>query len=99
MRRREPRVLMPVFGALEYDGRVRRIAEAVAARFPVTVLSLHTGRGWPGGAYAVETVAVPAAGRFKLTPHLAYWAAMVRRALRDRPAVVHAHDYFLAFPG
>lgn len=94
-----PRVLMPVYNGIEYDGRVRRAAAAIAEDADVTVVSLRTNGSPVYPDFAVRTVAVPPVRRSKLSPHLRFWAGVLREAIRIRPTVVHAHDYFLALPG
>jgi glycosyltransferase involved in cell wall biosynthesis len=96
-----PTVLMPVYNEIDYDGRVQRAAAALAEHFDVTVLCIDSGNpavraGFP---FAIEPVALPPAGRFKARRHLAFWRHLWRAARRRRPAVIHAHDYYLAWPG
>lgn len=97
-----PRVLMPVYNGIEYDGRVRRIAEAVSEVADVTVVSLATGREpAPDASYRVVTVdAAPRRERgARVRSHLRFWRGTLAQARALRPAVIHAHDYFMAFPG
>jgi len=95
------RVLMPVYNGIEYDGRVRRIAEAVSEVADVTVVSLATGRE-PADATRYRVVTVDAAptavtgGRVR--SHLRFWKELLAQARAIRPTVIHAHDYFMAFP-
>ncbi|HET7233277.1 MAG TPA: glycosyltransferase [Longimicrobium sp.] len=91
-----PRVLMPVFNPIDYDGRVQRAAEAVATEYDVTVLSVDAGGTFRDPRYQVKTVVVP---RSKVGRHLAFLRALLAEARRLRPAVVHAHDFFMATPG
>ncbi len=94
-----PTILMPVYNGIEYDGRVRRAAEALSQDNDVIVVSLATGNVFSPSGYRVEAVSVPSAARIKLRPHVAFWVAVLVRAMRLRPDAVHAHDFFLAAPG
>ncbi|HYH78711.1 MAG TPA: glycosyltransferase, partial [Longimicrobium sp.] len=91
-----PRVLMPVFNPIEFDGRVQRAASALAEAYDVTVVSVDAGGGFSDPAYRVRPVAVR---RGKAVRHLTFLRAVLGEARRLRPAVVHAHDFFMAVPG
>jgi glycosyltransferase involved in cell wall biosynthesis len=94
-----PRVLMPVFNALDYDGRVQRAAQALSNVAEVVVLALDGGRGFAPHGYQL-TVVPMAAGEFgqRRSLHLRFLRHLVRTAWRLRPDVVYGHDFFTAFP-
>ncbi len=93
-----PAVLMMVYNALDYDGRVQRAADALAGTYALTVAALDSGLNFQPENYRLIAVK-PRASRFKLAPHFWFWAAALRQAFRLRPAIVHAHDIFTAWPG
>lgn len=100
MRRNRPLVLMAVFNALDFDGRVQRSAEALANVADVKVLAVDGGRGFTPNGY--ELVVLPVRpGEFGNNRwlHLRFLCRLIRVALRDRPDVVYGHDFFMAFPG
>lgn len=92
------RVLMAVYNGLAFDGRVQRSAQALSEIADLKVLSLHDGAGWspPGQTYQVEELPIPLGGAKNIA---AFGAALVSRAVRERPALVYAHDYYVAAPG
>ena len=92
------RILMTVYNGLAFDGRVQRSARALSEIADVKVLSLQEGVGWSptDEAYQVEELPIPLGGAKNIA---AFGAALVDRAVRERPAVVYAHDYYVAAPG
>ena len=92
-----PRLLMCVYNPIDYDGRVQRSAQQLSADFDVTVLAVDAGGGYHNAAFRVETAVLPAAGS-KYVAHLRFARAIWRAAVRLRPSVVYAHDYFMAAP-
>ena len=93
-----PRVLMPVYNSVVYDGRVQRAAAALGRRYDVIVLAVDAGRPFTDPDYRVRTVRLPDVGG-KAGMHLRFLGALLRQAAALRPAVVHAHDFFMAGPG
>lgn len=89
---------MPVFNPIDFDGRVQRAAEALARDYEVTVLSVDSGKGFSHPAYRTEVVTLPDTGP-KALRHLVFAARLLHLAVTLRPAVVHAHDFFMAMPG
>jgi glycosyltransferase involved in cell wall biosynthesis len=92
------RVLMPVYNPVDYDGRVQRAAAALGQRYEVTVLSVDSGRTFAHPDFQVRTVRLPEDGA-RPGLHLRFLRALLRTAGELRPDVVHAHDFFMAFPG
>jgi glycosyltransferase involved in cell wall biosynthesis len=93
------RVLMPVYNPIDFDGRVQRIAAAVGAEYDVTVLSVSSRRPFAHPDFRVRAVELPGEGASKAGMHLRFLRALLREAAALRPAVVHAHDFFMAGPG
>ena len=97
----KPRILMAVFNPLEFDGRVQRSAEALCEAADVEVLAIDGGRGFtPAAPYRLAVLPV-APGEFggNRLLHLRFLREFVRRARRQRPDLVYAHDFFLALSG
>lgn len=92
------RLLMVAFNDVDYDGRVQRAAETLADRYRVTVLGIGSARGGPEADYEVRSVPLD---RIRPAPlrHVVFWLHVWREALRLRPRVIYAHDYYMAFPG
>lgn len=91
------RVLAGVFNPIAYDGRVQRAAEALAERCEVSVVC-------PAGPELdrpppFELVVVPLRGTSFPRQYAQFFRAVIGEARRQRPAVIHAHDYFMALPG
>ena len=99
-----PSFLVVLFGTLEYDGRVQRMIEILAALGDVTLVDLdpdpESGSGDAPGAGTGETprrIRVrPGGGR--VLRHARFWRATVRAARSLEPDVVVAEDFFTAFP-
>lgn len=98
--RREGRkgtVLMVVFGETIYDGRVLRAAEALSHEYRVVLAGLGSCPLRPTVPVHYIQVRLPSGSRW--LRHLLFFIRTVRIALRIRPSVVHAHDYFVALHG
>lgn len=95
---RRDRLLMVVFNEVDYDGRVQRAAAALAHRYDVTVLGVGSGHVSQTPEYEVRSVSI---GRIRPAwlRHPVFWLHVWREALRLRPRVIYAHDYYMAFPG
>lgn len=98
MKRSSPTVLMCVYNPIEFDGRVQRSARGLSSWFDVDVVSVHSGGDYQDPSFSVRTVRLPASGP-KPWRHLWFTARLCAIALRRRPTVLYAHDYFMAFPG
>jgi glycosyltransferase involved in cell wall biosynthesis len=96
----KPKILMAVFNALDFDGRVQRSAESLAEVSDLEVLALDGNKGFRPQGYRLVTVPT-APGEFGSNRmlHFRFLRELVRRARRDRPDVLYAHDFFLAFSG
>lgn len=94
-----PRMVMLLYGPIEFDGRVRRAADALADDFDLTVLTLDRHAPATNGRYRTEPVHIPR--RWLRGPARYAWFCTVagRRVRQLRPDVVYAHDYYLVGPG
>lgn len=93
-------VVMPVFNEIDFDGRVERCAQAVAeGGRAVVVYALDSGKPYAPAGFEAVRVAVPGLGRLRVLRPVLFWLGFLLWVLRRRPTVVHAHDYFMAFPG
>jgi glycosyltransferase involved in cell wall biosynthesis len=77
---------------------VQRAAEALASRHEVRVVSVDSGRTFRPAGYGVRTVPLGSGGGQPVR-HLRFLAALLSEARAWRPHVVHAHDFFMAYPG
>lgn len=95
---RRPSVLMPVYSTIAHDGRVQRSAGTISKNAEVTVVALGDTEGFDGNGYETEIVTFPThmPARLQL---LYFYTRVVWAALRRRPDVIVAHDYYLAFVG
>jgi glycosyltransferase involved in cell wall biosynthesis len=96
----KPRVLMALFGSVDFDGRVQRSAQALSAVADVKVLAFDGGHGFVPVGY--ELVTVPARpGEFGTNRwlHLRFLRALIRLARRERPDLIYGHDFFMALSG
>lgn len=89
-------VLMAVFNEIDHDGRVERAARSVGLSHDVLVLALDSGKPYAPAGFRAKRVHIPMLGPVR--PFL-FWAVFVWTAFITRPRIIHAHDYFLAFPG
>lgn len=94
--------LVLLYGSLEYDGRVRRvidILESMGGRIAV-VDTMRPGASLEHEDTGVRRIRIlpPARGTMVLG-HMRFAAAVLTEALRSRPKVVIAEDYFTAVLG
>lgn len=93
--------LIILFGTLDYDGRVKRMIEVLRELGPVTLVDIDTDKKKAGGSYEgvdrIRVVLPLNAGKFNR--HLRFWLTSLRQALRVKPGIVVAEDYFACFPG
>lgn len=95
----KPRVFMAVYNVLACDGRVQRAAEALAEVSHLTLLGIASKAKYQIPNVEIRQVCLPRLrlpGAMRL---LLFWAAFLWEALRAKPQVVYAHDFFLLFPG
>ncbi len=90
-------VLMAVYNHIDYDGRVQRCAESLGTEYKVFVLSLDSGLNYQNPNFESKAVKLDTARGLK--SQLKFWQKFINEARNIRPRVVHAHDFFLPFPG
>jgi len=90
---------MAVYNTIEHDGRVQRSAEALSEEYDVTVTAIGSNARFEPDGYSVVRARLPALGRLKGIRHVLFWLRLCVLAVRLRPAVVYAHDFFVAWPG
>lgn len=93
------KILAAVFNEIDYDGRVERAAEALAEIGEVIVVSPRSSHAYHNDRFQALRIRIDPHARPKLFRHLRFWLALWWHAVRTRPDVVHAHDFFMAFPG
>jgi glycosyltransferase involved in cell wall biosynthesis len=93
------KILAAVFNEIDYDGRVQRAAEALSELGDVVVVSPSSGFAFHNGRFQNLRIHIGRPRSLKFLSHLRFWFALCWHAVRTRPDVVHAHDFFMAFPG
>ena len=94
------RMLMAVFNPIEFDGRVKRSASALALKFDLVVLCPKSGCSeWfqKQIKYRIRYVRLLNL-RFQAIKQLFFWFNLIFIAIKLKPKVIYAHDYFLIFP-
>ncbi len=89
---------MPVYNETDNDGRVQGAAECLAAKHNVTLFAVNSHRGYSNRHFALRTVSLSWLGQRGILRYAYFCTAMVIAALRVRPHVIFAHDYFTAWP-
>ncbi|MBI3447047.1 MAG: glycosyltransferase [Magnetospirillum sp.] len=92
-------VAMPVFNEIDFDGRVERCAAALGERRRVVVYALDSGKPYTPAGFEAVRLNVPGLGRLRILRPFLFWLGFLWWAIRKRPDVIHAHDYYMAFPG
>ncbi len=90
---------MPVYNEIDYDGRVLRAAECLAENHSVTLFAVNSHSGYHNPKFSLRTVSLSWLGTRGMIRFACYCAALIFAALRTRPHIVYAHDYFTAWPG
>ena len=94
------RMLMAVFNPIEFDGRVKRSASTLALKFELFVLCPKSRRSeWFQKQinYQIRSVRLPNL-RFQAVRQLFFWFNLIFIAIKLKPKVIYAHDYYLIFP-
>ena len=89
---------MPVYNEIGYDGRVLRAAECLAEKHSVTLFSVNSHKGYSNPNFSLRTVSLAWFSSRGLLRWAYYSLLLLIAALRTRPDIVYAHDYFVAFP-
>ena len=90
---------MPVYNEIDYDGRVLRAAESLAENHSVTLFAVNSHSGYRNPKFTLRTVSLSWLGTRGMVRFAWFCAALIFAALRVRPHIVYAHDYFTAWPG
>ncbi len=90
---------MLLYGDIECDDRVLRSAEALSNKYNVHLLCLDSGRDYQHPKLSIKKVKLPTWRRFRGLLLVRFWFRACLEALRKRPQLVYAHDYFMAFGG
>lgn len=93
------KILMGLYGEIEYDGRVQRSAEALSVAYDVTVVSIDSGHAYSNRAFDSLTVELPTGRHSQVPRHLVFWVRFWKIARREKPDLVYAHDYFMTLSG
>ncbi|MBT3171149.1 MAG: glycosyltransferase [Rhodospirillaceae bacterium] len=93
------KILMPVYNEIDYDGRVLRAAECLGEKHSVTVFSVNSHNGYSNPNFSLRTVSLAWFGSRGMLRWAYYSLMLLIAALRVRPDIIHAHDYFTAYPG
>jgi len=95
----KPIILAGVYNPISYDGRVQRACVALSEIANVELVCPIGPNPPKGLPFKVHTIPLPKDKGTKLKKHLAFWLAFIRIAMKLKPKLIHAHDYFMAFPG
>ena len=90
---------MPVYNEIDYDGRVLRAAECLAENHSVTLFAVNSHSGYRNPKFSLRTISLSWLGARGMIRFACYCVALVFAALRARPHIIYAHDYFTAWPG
>ena len=90
---------MPVYNEIDYDGRVLRAAECLAENHSVTLFAVNSHSGYRNPNFTLRTVSLSWLGTRGMVRFAWFCAALIFAALRTRPHIVYAQDYFTAWPG
>lgn len=96
---RKALILMGVYGRIAEDARVVRSAQVLASRFDVVVVARASARGCYCGELKVVEIGAGVLDRAPFLRLAWFWVRFIALAVRMRPAVVYAHDFYMAFPG
>lgn len=91
-------MLMAVYNDLSRDGRVLRAATALGTDWDLTVLSVRGRTTVRGKPFISRTIALPKAKLLRPLALFWFWLRLIVAAIRLRPEVFYAHDYFLPLP-
>lgn len=97
--------LVLLYGTLDYDGRAQRMAEILRGMGDVTVVDLSTSKIKKiGQAVGIRRIHIHLPRKSdgitrKLYRHIYFWCAALRVALKERPSVIIAENFFTSFPG
>jgi glycosyltransferase involved in cell wall biosynthesis len=93
-------LLMAVYNPIEYDGRVKRSANALAEICNIKVICPaqdFVNDYFSPDVFDVIRVLSP---KFKIQAlkQIFFWVNFIFQAIKLRPSIIYAHDYYLIFP-
>ncbi len=88
------KIFMPVYNEIDYDGRVLRAAECLSEKHSVTVFSVNSHNGYINPNFSLRTVSLSWFSSRGMLRWAYYSLLLLITALRTRPDIVYAHDYF-----
>jgi glycosyltransferase involved in cell wall biosynthesis len=93
-------LLMAVYNPIEYDGRVKRSAIALAEIYNIKVICPaqdFVNDYFSPDVFDVMRVLSP---KFKIEAlkQIFFWVNFIFQAIKLRPSIIYAHDYYLIFP-
>jgi len=96
--KKNKKIFMPVYNEIDYDGRVQRAAECLAEKHSVTLFSVNSHKGYANPHFTLRTVSLAWFAGTGMARYAYYCAVLIAAALRARPHIIYAQDYFTAFP-
>jgi glycosyltransferase involved in cell wall biosynthesis len=93
-------LLMAVYNPIEYDGRVKRSAIALAEIYNIKVICPtqdSVNDFFCTDVFDVLRVISPKL-KNKTLKQIFFWVNFIFQAIKLRPSIIYAHDYYLIFP-
>ncbi|MEO5356440.1 MAG: glycosyltransferase [Nitrospirae bacterium YQR-1] len=92
-------LIMALYGEIDYDGRVQRVASSLGELFDVTVYSIDSRRGYKNDSFRSEPIGLPPFRKgIKILRFFYFWITFILRAMRVNPAIIYANDSNVAIP-
>lgn len=92
------KILMAVYNPIEVDGRVKRISESLSRSFDLNLLCVKGVGEFKTSHYLI--VRVKSDPRVSRVLRLfSFWVSMLRYAIKIKPDIIYAHDFFLPMAG
>lgn len=92
------RVFMPVYNEIAYDGRVQRAADALSGAYDVTVFSVGSESTHGNPKFSIKPVGLSKLRHIRVARYAYFCFVLIITAVRARPHLIYAHDYFTALP-
>lgn len=91
------KILAAVYNPIQFDGRVQRESLAESEFAEVTIVCPAAKQELPDlPGIKIRATSLP---KQKIFSHLKFWLHVCLSALRVKPDIIHAHDFFMALPG
>lgn len=94
-----PSVLMGLYGRIAQDARVVRAAQALSSSYKITVIALKPHSGAYTGILHVIELPTRTLDKIPVLRLTWFWVRFIFLAVRRRPDIVYAHDFYMVFPG